>query len=191
MLDVQSSQARTAKFRPGAALVLTAGLAAASAPLIANAADASFSSRADAEAYIAKTLPAETATNPKYLTRSSGVETVWLVKTVDFVELPGGALKITMDEDYIQTKDGKTTPNTHKAAFALADVDVAENVNPDDVTPTGEPARGVIFNCTAPKCIAAHWGDYAMSSDKTDVYLREPDVRAKVLAAFLYLKGAH
>lgn len=106
--------------------------------------------------------------------------------------MPGGrGVEVATEEHYTQTKDGKTTPNTHRAKFALADVDISEHSNPDDVTPSGEPAIGVSFKCTTPKCILAHWGGQASQSDWTDVYLQEPEVRAKVLAAFQFLKGAH
>ena len=162
-------------------LGLTAALAAGGSAL---ADDADFASPAQATDYLAATLPRATAENPKYRTVADGTVSQWLTQEVRF----SGMGEVEMLESYTQEKDGKTTPGAHKAAFSLADVEVSEFTEPGDVTPDGAPARGVLFSCQRPGCIAAAWGDQAAPADKTDISLQEDGVRAKVLAAFRYLK---
>ncbi len=73
-----------------------------------------------------------------------------------------------MRESYTQTKDGKTTPGTHEAAFSLADVEITEFTEAGDVTPEGAPSRGVMFTCKTPGCVSAKWGGQASKADKTE-----------------------
>ena len=86
-----------------------------------------------------------------------------------------------MNEEYMQTKDGKTTPNTHKAEFSLADVDVAENVESRrrHADRRARARRGLQL-----RRAQMHPGPLGRSGgarrDRTDVYLDDPAVRAKV-----------
>jgi hypothetical protein len=145
-----------------------------------------FASHQQAMDYLAAALPRATAENPQYRTLSDGTVSQWLTQEVRFSGK--GAVRVEMLESYTQTKDGKTTPGTHAATFSLADVEVTEFTEPGDVTPDGAPARGVLFSCKAPGCVAADWGRQASKADKTDISLQDDGVRAKILAAFRYLK---
>lgn len=142
-----------------------------------------FASRAQAQDYLAAELPRATAANPKYRTLSDGTVSQWLTLEVRFDKT-----RVEMRESYTQTKDGKTTPGTHEAAFLLADVEVAEFTEAGDVTPEGAPARGVLFRCKAPGCVAAKWGGQPSKADKTDISLQDDATRARVLAAFRFLQ---
>lgn len=155
----------------------------------AMAAQDPFGSRAEAEAYLARELPIATAANPKYLTKSDGVESVWLTKSVHFETATTG-VRVTMEETYAQTKGGVTTPGTHEAAFALAEVEISIVMEPGDVTPAGEPAMGLLFTCAKPGCIAAKWGGQPSLADKTDVSLQDAEARERILAAFRYLRDS-
>ena len=143
-----------------------------------------FASPAQARDYLAATLPRATAENPKYRTLADGTVSQWLTHEIRF----SGKGAVEMLESYTQAKDGKTTPGAHKAAFSLSDVEVSEFTEAGDVTPDGAPARGVLFTCLRPGCIEATWGDKTAPADKTDISLQEDGVRARVLAAFRYLK---
>ena len=152
--------------------------------------DAAFASRQAAMDYLSATLPKATAANPEFRTVKDGVQTRWLTKAARFGEGASGAVVVTMEEEYTQTRDGQATPSTHEAAFSLADVKVSELTEPGDVTPDGRPARGVLFSCEKPGCVAARWGGQPSAGDKTDIYLQDDAVRARVLAGFQFLKGA-
>lgn len=143
-----------------------------------------FASRAQAQNYLAAELPRATAANPKYRTLSDGTVSQWLMQEIRF----GDNHKVEMRETYTQAKDGKTTPETHEAAFSLADVEISEFTEAGDVTPEGAPSRGVLFRCTTPGCVAAKWGGHPSKADKTDISLQDDATRARVLAAFRYLK---
>ena len=157
----------------------------------AMANEAGFDSKAAAMDYLAATLPQATAANPDYRTVKDGTVTRWLTKAVRFFgQETAGPVSVAMQETYTETKDGETTPAAHEAAFSLAEVEVSELTEPGDVTPEGAAARGVLFACTRPGCIAAKWREQPSVGDRTDIYLQDDAVRAKVLAAFQYLKGA-
>ena len=61
--------------------------------LEAKLADAvqAFASKADAEAFLSRAVPAATAANPKYRTPGKDVERRWLVKTIAFREAKAAA----------------------------------------------------------------------------------------------------
>jgi hypothetical protein len=162
-------------------LGFTAALAAGGSAL---ADESDFASPAAARDYLAATLPRATAENPKYRTVADGTVSQWLTQEVRF----SGMGEVEMLESYTQEKDGKTTPGAHKAAFSLDDVELSEFTEAGDVTLDGAPARGVLFACLRPGCIEATWGDKTAPADKTDISLQDDGVRAKVLAAFRYLK---
>jgi hypothetical protein len=143
-----------------------------------------FTSRAQAQNYLAAELPRATAANPKYRTLSDGTVSRWLTQEVRF----GDNNSVEMRERYTQTRDGKTIPGTHEATFSLADVEISDLTEAGDVTPQGAPARGVLFQCRTPGCVAAKWSGQPSKADKTDISLQDDATRARVLAAFRYLK---
>jgi hypothetical protein len=161
-------------------------LIAALAVLGGEAMAEEFSSRAQAMDFLAAALPAATAANPKYRTVGDGTVSRWLTQEIRFSGT--GAVTVEMRESYTQEKDGKTTSGTHAATFSLADVELTEFAEPGDVTPEGAPSRGVLFSCKAPGCVAAVWGGQGSKADKTDISLQDDGARAKILAAFRYLK---
>ena len=148
-----------------------------------------FTTRAQAIDYLAAALPKATRENPIYLTKSDGSQSQWLTDDIQFAGASGGPVSVAMRESYSQTQAGKTTPGQHEAAFSLADVKISEFTEPGDVTPTGAPARGVLFACVKPGCIAAKWGGKPSRADKTDISIQNDEARARILAAFRRLQA--
>jgi len=153
-------------------------------------AEPTFASKAQAMTYLAATLPKASSENPKYTTKRDGTISQWLTDEVSFAAGGDGAVEVTMRERYTQTQGGKTQSSTHEARFSLADVAVEEFTEDGDATPTGAPARGVIFRCAKAGCIAANWGGAPSRADKSDIYIQDEATRAKVLAAFRRLQTA-
>ena len=148
------------------------------------------SSRKDAEDFLARTLPLATAGNPRYYSKADKVETRWLTKSIAFSDgAPGQGIQVSTDEEYTEVRAGVPTPGTHQAVFSLGDVSISMETSDTDFTKAGEPALGIIFECTAPKCIQAKWSGQASSSDSTDIYLQDATLRARILAAFEFLKS--
>lgn len=156
---------------------------------MASTASPVFASAHDAETYLAHALPKATRSNPKYLTMKDGSRSEWLTKSVSVSVLPTGAFAVAMNESYTQWQGEVATPGTHKAAFSLADVVIADFTEAGDVTPQGKPARGIQFSCAKPGCVAAEWGGKPSRADKTDIYIQDDAERARIVAAFLFLKG--
>jgi hypothetical protein len=177
-----------------AAVLLTIGSARAEeardrrTEVAANA--AAFESRRAAEQYLIDSLPTATAANPTFLTKADGTESRWLTKSIHFDDGPQGSVRVSMDEEFTQTKGGVSTKGTHQAVFSLADVNISVTTSAEDFTPTGEPAMGVLFTCATPKCVSATWSGQASSSDQTDISVQDAAVREQILAAFQFLKGA-
>jgi hypothetical protein len=173
------------KNRPAPLAALLSGCAFASAV----SAQQPFATRAQAMDYLAAALPKATAENPKYLTQSDGTLSQWLTDDIRFASAATGPVTVTMRESYTQTKAGKTTPGTHEAVFSLADVVISELTQPGDLTPAGAPARGVLFACAKPGCVAAKWGGQPSRADKTDISIQNDETRARILAAFRRLQA--
>jgi hypothetical protein len=153
--------------------------------------DTVFSSRKDAEDFLARTLPLATAANPKYYAKADKVETRWLTKSIEFHDgAAAHGIQISTDEEFTEVRAGVATPGTHQAVFSLGEVNISMEASGTDVTEAGEPALGIIFNCAAPKCIQAKWSGQASRSDSTDIYLQDPALRARILAAFEFLKSS-
>ncbi len=153
-------------------------------------ADMVFSSRMDAEAFLARELPIATAANPNYRGKDDGVETQWLTKSVRFSDAPDGGVVVAMDEEFTEIRASGRKPGTHDARFSLRDVNISTRTDETQLTPSGEPAMAVIFNCAAPKCVHAKWNGEASTSDWTDISIQDPFVRGRILAAFEYLKAS-
>lgn len=150
-----------------------------------------FSSRKDAEDFLARTLPLATAGNPRYYSKSDKVETRWLTKSIAFSDgPPGHGVQVATDEEYTEVRAGVPTPGTHQAVFSLGDVSIALETSDTDFTEAGEPALGIIFKCAAPNCIQAKWSGQASSSDWTDIYLQDAALRAGILAAFEFIASS-
>jgi hypothetical protein len=153
--------------------------------------EAVFSSRKDAEDFLARTLPLATAANPKYYAKADKAETRWLTKSIEFHDgPPPRGIQVSTDEEYTEARAGVATPGTHQAVFSLGDVNISMETSDTDVTEAGEPALGIIFNCAAPKCIQAKWSGQASPSDWTDIYLQDATLRARILVAFEFLKSS-
>jgi hypothetical protein len=167
--------------------VVAAGLALAFSGDLAMA-QTPFASRKQAMDFLSDALPKATAENPKYLTKKDGTLSRWLTQELSFTPNADGAMGVLMRESYTQEKDGKATPGRHEAAFSLGEVEISEFTEPGDVTPEGQAARGLMFTCKAPGCVAATWGGQASRADKTDVSVQDDATRAKLLAGFRYLQ---
>jgi hypothetical protein len=153
--------------------------------------DTTFSSRKDAEDFLARTLPLATTGSPKYYSKADKVETGWLTKSIAFSDgVPGQGIQVSTDEEYTEVRAGVPTPGTHHAVFSLGDVGIAIETSDTDLTEAGEPALGIIFKCAVPKCIQAKWSGQASSSDWTDIYLQDATLRTRALAAFEFLKSS-
>jgi hypothetical protein len=154
-----------------------------------TAAAEDFASRAQAMDYIVATLSKAIAANPKYLTTADGTLTQWVNDEVVFAMDGAGAAVVTLREHFVQTKAGKTVEARHEAHFALPDVKIGLYREPGDVTPSGEAAIGVSFNCKTPGCVAAIWGDAPSRADSTDFYVQDVATRDRLLAAFQRLQS--
>ena len=154
----------------------------------ATAYAAEFGTRAQAIDYIAATLTKAIAANPKYLTKADGAVTEWVNDDVTFATDDAGRVIVTLREHFIQTKGDKTLKARHEAKFALPDVTVGDYVEPGDVTPSGETAIGVSFNCKTAGCVAAIWGDTPSRADSTDFYVQDVATRDRLRAAFQRLQ---
>ena len=164
--------------------VAVAGVLALGGPVMAD----EFPTRAQAMDYLKSALAQATAANPKYTAKSDGTVSRWLTDEVEFETDAAGAVEVTMRESYTQTQAGKTTPGKHEAAFSLADVKISDFAAPNDLTPEGAPARGLIFICATPGCIAARWSGAPSRADKSDIYIQDDAARARILAAFRRLQ---
>jgi hypothetical protein len=170
---------------PMRAAAVSAAIVALGGPVMAH----SFATRAQARNYLAKALPRATAQNPKYTAKSDGAVSQWLTDEVLFATDAKGAVEVTMRESYAVTKGGQTTPGKHEAAFSLADVEITDFSAPHDLTPEGAAARGLLFTCAKPHCIAARWSGVASRADKSDIYIQDDATRARILAAFRRLQS--
>jgi hypothetical protein len=170
---------------PARAAAAFAAALALGGPVMAN----EFANRQQAMDYLAKALPRATAQNTEYTTKGDGAVSRWLTDAASFRVDAKGAVEVTMRESYDVTKGGKTTPGTHEASFSLADVEIADFTAPHDVTPQGAAARGLLFTCARPHCIAARWSGAPSRADKSDIYIQDPATRAKILAAFRRLQS--
>ena len=148
-----------------------------------------FASHAQAMAYLADALPKASRQNPEYVAKSDGTVSRWATDAVHFSAADGGAVVIEMRESYTQTQGGKTSPGEHEAKFSLADVDISDLTDPAYATPSGEPARALLFVCKTAGCIAAKWSGQASKADKSDISIQDDVTRAKLLAAFRALQA--
>ena len=113
---------------------------------MADSDDASFASKAEAEAFLSRAIPAATAANPKYRSPGEDVLTQWLTKSVSFREAQGGGVIVSTHETNDQYRNGALVkPGTHEATFAIDDVTVSLETSDQDVTEDGEKAKGVLF----------------------------------------------
>jgi hypothetical protein len=150
--------------------------------------EAAFSSRDDAEAFLARALPLATAGNPKYYSKADKAETRWLTKSIEFHDgPPGRGVQVSTDEEFTEVRAGVATPGTHQAVFSLGDVHISMETSDSDVTAADEPALGILFKCAAPHCIQAKWSGSASLADWTDIYLQDATLRGRIFAAFEFL----
>lgn len=150
-------------------------------------AGADFASVAEAEAFLREELPKITAANPHYITKADGTDTQWLTKAIAF-----DGPRVKMDEVFLQKKKGaaEVATNTHRAEFSLKDVRLEDIPDFGDVTPSGEMAKGVLFQCVRPGCVMSAWNGVAQMADHTDISIQDEASRVKIRAAFAYLKRA-
>jgi hypothetical protein len=157
---------------------------------MSTSSESAFSSREDAEQFLARALPLATAANPGYVSKADKAETRWLTKSIEFDDHPAGkGIRVIMDEEFSEVRAGVSKTGTHEAAFSLGEVRVSPHKDATAITEAGEPALGIIFNCVSPGCIQAKWNGVESSSDWTDIYLQDGAMRVRVLAAFEFLKS--
>jgi hypothetical protein len=175
-----------------ATLIAASGLAAAwlapTAALAADATTAPFGSRAEAEAYLARAVPAATQANPKYRSPGSDALRRWLTKSAEFHDSGDGAVVVSTNETFEDYRDGSLSGRgTHEATFAIDDVRVSVETAPD-LTESGEPALGVLFSCAGAPCIEAVWDGQKSMAAETDIYIQDAAQRERILAAFEALR---
>ncbi len=162
--------------------------ALASEVKLADAAQA-FASKAEAEAFLSRAVPAATAANPEYRSPGKDVATRWLAKTIAFRESQSGGLIVSTDEDIEEYRNGSLkSRGMHQATFPIDDVTVSLETSDQDTTEGGEKAMGVIFRCVGAPCIQAVWDGKKSTSAWTDIYLQEAGSRNQILAAFQALQ---
>ena len=165
--------------------------ALASEVKLADSAQA-FASKAEAEAFLSRAVPAATAANPVYRSPGKDVTMRWLTKTIVFRQGQSGGPIVSTDEDIEDYRDGSLkSRGTHEATFAIDAVTVSLETADQDTTEGGEKAMGVIFRCVGAPCIDAVWDGQKSTSAWTDIYLQDAGSREQILAAFHALqKGA-
>ena len=152
------------------------------------AAAGAFASKSEAEAFLARALPAATAANPKYRSPGSDIETRWLTKTISFRATEGGVVVVSTAESVEDYRaHALSAQRTHAATFAVDDVAISEETA-DDLAENGEKARGVLFTCVGAPCIEAVWSGEKSMSASTDVYLQDETQRRQILDAFRALQ---
>jgi hypothetical protein len=152
---------------------------------------AEFASKEEAEAFLAKTLPIATASNPKYR-GDAGALTQWLTKELTFgpTKNPNG-ISVHMSEAVLNFRNGAlVSTGSHEVQFQIEDVSVSVLKDSPDLTEAGEQGQGVIFHCATGKCVAHKWDGVESSSDWTDISIQDLALRDKILAAFMTLKRA-
>ncbi|MBV8105260.1 MAG: hypothetical protein JO223_11670 [Hyphomicrobiales bacterium] len=148
-----------------------------------------FASKAEADAFLSRAVPAATAANPEYRSPGKDVATRWLVKTIAFRESESGGPIVSTDEDIEEYRNGSLqSRGTHQATFPIDDVTVSLETSDQDTTESGEKAKGVIFRCVGAPCIQAVWDGQKSTSAWTDIYLQEAGSRNQILAAFQALQ---
>jgi hypothetical protein len=176
---------------------LIAALAASSNPAppapseiqMADASSGAFASKAEAEAFLSRAVPAATAANPKYRSANGDVETRWLTKTISFRQSESGGTIVSTDEEIEDYRNrSQTSKGSHQAAFAIDDVEISLETSAQDTTDAGEKARGVIFRCVGAPCIKAVWNGKPSTSSSTDIYLNDPSERERIFQAFRALQ---
>jgi len=148
----------------------------------------------EAEDFLSKVLPQETAANPKYRSGDATDLTRWLTKNVRFsVNAETHDIEVAMSEEAAVFRNGsQAETNTHLVAFAIRDVHVLEYEYPADTTEAGEKAVGVMFKCDSGKCIRSIWNGHEANKAEADLYLYDPQHRAEILHAFrLLVDAAH
>jgi hypothetical protein len=171
-------------------MIASACLAPVSASEVKMAAsDASSISRAEAEAFLSRAIPAATTANPKYRSPGEDVLTQWLTKSVSFRDAEARSVIVSTRETNDQYRNGVLVkPGTHEATFAIDDVTMSLETSDQDVTESGEKAQGVLFRCIGAPCIEAVWDGRKSMSAWTDIYLQEPKSRAQIFPAFQALQ---
>ena len=165
-------------------------LAFASEFRLADNSSPSFASKSEAEAFLQRALPAETAANPRYRSPKGDVETRWLTKSISFDLNNAGGVVVSTDEEFEEYRGGTLkSRGTHEAKFALDEVTISLETSPADTTDAGEKALGVIFKCLGAPCIEATWNGKASMSASTDIYLQNAAAREQILAAFQALQN--
>jgi hypothetical protein len=174
----------------GLSAILPVSITTASASEVKLADDAQvFASRAEAEAFLSRAVPAATAANPEYRSPGKDVATRWLVKTIAFRESQSAGPIVSTDEDIEEYRSGSLmSRGTHQATFPIDDVTVSEETSDQDTTQSGEKAVGVIFRCIVAPCIQAVRNGQKSTSAWTDIYLQDAASRNQILAAFQALQ---
>ena len=132
----------------GLSAISPVSITTASASEVKLADAQAFASKAEAEAFLSRAVPAATAANPEYRSPGKDVATRWLVKTIAFRESQSGGLIVSTDEDIEEYRSGSLmSRGTHQATFPIDDVTVSQETSDQDTTESGEKAIGVIFRC--------------------------------------------
>ena len=148
------------------------------------AAAGSFASKSEAEAFLARALPAATDANPKYRSPGSDIETRWLTKKISFKDNESGGVVVSTAESVEDYRaDALSAQRTHAATFAIDDVAISEETA-DDHAENGEKARGVLFTCVGAPCIETVWSGEKSTSASTDIYLQDETQRRQIFDAF-------
>jgi hypothetical protein len=198
----------------GAAFSLCSPLAVAAETTVADngaksTAGGSFESKAEAEAFLARALPAATAANPKYRSPGSDIETRWLTKIIRFKGNERRGVIVSTVESVEDYRGGALSAGqTHVATFRIDDVAITEETT-DDLAENGEKAHGVLFKCVGAPCIedqrseGFHLGSgqpplerplhpvvriETFTRDSTDIYLQDATQRWRIIEAFQALQ---
>jgi hypothetical protein len=161
-----------------------------------------FTSKSETEAFLARALPAATATNPKYRSPGSDGETQRITMQISFKAGVSRGVVASIFESVRDYRSGAL--RTHRATLGIDDVAITEETT-DDLAENGEKARGVLFTCVGARCIEdqsdedIHLGSTpalrpvlrleTTMSASADVYLQDETQRRQIIGAFRALQA--
>jgi hypothetical protein len=149
------------------------------------AAESAFSSKKEAEEFLARTLPIATAANPKYRS-ANGNQMAWITRTVTFgPSNSASGTFVSMSEEVLEFHNGaRISTGSHQVAFAIEDVKISERTDSGDLTEAGDVALAVMFTCNSGKCIQAYYGGKPSTTDWADISLQDETIRNNIRKAF-------
>jgi hypothetical protein len=156
---------------------------------VAPSAEMAFTTKAEAEAFLAKALPEVTEANPRYRAPGSDIETRWLTKAITFSQSAEGGVWVATHEAVLDYRgDAVVREGSHDAAFAVDAIDVALIAASGEIVDKLEAAAGVLFKCRSAPCIETDRDGIKSMDAATDISVADSVALARIAAAFRALQ---